>query len=179
MRVKQCSFCHKEFNAAKKTTKYCCRSCQSSHLAILYGKQRAEKKKNGSYHKCKICQTEFYAPAYRQETAKYCSRKCTSIANPENTKKARAASPVMKRAGLTEKRKYVVINVAGKQVREHRFIMEQHLGRKLTKNEHVHHINGNPQDNRLENLQVLSNSEHQKLELSLFSALLSLQNLNQ
>ena len=57
--------------------------------------------------------------------------------------------------------------------------MEQHLGRKLDRNEQVHHINGDCRDNRIENLQVLTNSEHQKLELSFFSSLLLKQNLKQ
>ncbi|MCR4340535.1 MAG: HNH endonuclease [Gemmatimonadaceae bacterium] len=48
----------------------------------------------------------------------------------------------------------------GKKVRAHRWIMEQYLGRKLLPGEHVHHRNGNPLDNRLENLQVLSPKEH-------------------
>lgn len=47
-----------------------------------------------------------------------------------------------------------------KYVPEHRFLMEQLLGRKLTSNEVVHHINENKSDNRLENLQVLSRAEH-------------------
>jgi hypothetical protein len=47
---------------------------------------------------------------------------------------------------------------------EHREVMEGLLGRKLTRNEQVHHINGDPQDNRPENLQVLTNAEHQRLE---------------
>jgi hypothetical protein len=41
--------------------------------------------------------------------------------------------------------------------------MEQHLGRRLARSEHVHHINGNTRDNRLENLRVLSASEHMRL----------------
>ncbi|MHB8727564.1 MAG: HNH endonuclease signature motif containing protein [Sulfuricaulis sp.] len=55
---------------------------------------------------------------------------------------------------------YRLITVSGKQVLEHRWIVEQHLGRKLIASENVHHINGNKLDNRLSNLTVMSRRDH-------------------
>lgn len=52
----------------------------------------------------------------------------------------------------------IVIN--GKRVQEHRYIMEQHLGRKLTKVEVVHHINEDKRDNRIENLEIMDARTH-------------------
>ena len=46
---------------------------------------------------------------------------------------------------------------------EHRFVIEQHLGRKLQRREVVHHINEKRDDNRLENLQLMTIGEHGKL----------------
>ena len=45
-------------------------------------------------------------------------------------------------------------------VLEHRLVLAERLGRPLRRDEHVHHINRNPRDNRIENLIVLSNAEH-------------------
>lgn len=60
----------------------------------------------------------------------------------------------------TNKHGYVVRRrtIDGKRVtqRQHRHVMENHLGRELIAGEEVHHINGVRDDNRIENLELWS-----------------------
>ena len=48
-------------------------------------------------------------------------------------------------------------------VYEHRFILEKKIGRPLQKGEVVHHKNLGRLDNRIENLQLMSEKEHRRL----------------
>lgn len=108
------------------------------------------------YKKCIECGASFYCIQSRVNTAKYCSISC-GLKGKNNW---RWKNGTLNWAG------YKLIMVDGKQVREHRYIFEQHIGRKLMKAEEIHHINGIKTDNRIENLVVLDKSSHAKVSYS-------------
>ena len=58
---------------------------------------------------------------------------------------------------------YLQVYVNGKSRMAHRYLLEEHLGKKLLTTQHVHHINGDKTDNRIENLLICSTRRHGKL----------------
>ena len=60
-------------------------------------------------------------------------------------------------------KQYKTITINGKQERLHRYLMEQKLGRKLEFNEIVHHIDGNKFNNNIDNLELISRSDHMSM----------------
>ena len=114
------------------------------------------------FGRCQYCDTRFLK---RRAKAKFCSTRCSSEARrvyldipscldsadrkiDKNIGYVRVYAPMHPEANS---RGYVY---------EHRLIAEKKIGRRLVKGEIVHHINGIRWDNRPENLEVMTTSEH-------------------
>lgn len=146
MIVIECQNCGQKFEVkssdsrlSREGIKYCSKKCMG------------EASRTGSFIECKYCKKEFYST--RNE---FCSPECASKYKVEHYKHK-----------TYFENGYVVefhngYNKKG-NVKQHRRIMEDFLGRKLSENEVVHHINGDKTDNRIENLQVMTRSEHSSL----------------
>ena len=103
--------------------------------------------------RCDEC-GKVFKPA--RSSSKYCCRRCSWDNNGGHNKKPET--------WWTSVRGYIVgrVWINGKAVfmRKHRWIMEKHIGRPLSKKEVVHHINGNKLDNSIENLTIIQFGEH-------------------
>jgi hypothetical protein len=80
-----------------------------------------------------------------QARKKYCAEACYNAARRESA---------------ISNNDYLRVKVDGEMVGEHRHVVEQAIGRKLTEDESVHHLNGKRWDNRLENLELWSTRAH-------------------
>ena len=101
--------------------------------------------------------------------SRYCADHARSINYEiQNWQERKPREPLTERRGGLNKNGYRLIYLApddplfemtkgngnDRSVTEHRLVMARHLGRPLASDEHVHHLNGNRDDNRIENLEL-------------------------
>lgn len=113
--------------------------------------------------KCETCNSEITRnPSDKRDRMRFCSGRCAL----ENVRTKEHQSAAGRKGALFNISKRgsgnkTYVKEYGRH--QHRVVMGQVLGRPLRKGEIVHHINENKKDNRPENLQVMTQSEHARL----------------
>ena len=175
----KCDWCGKTIKRKPSTVKehnYCSRIC--------LGKANAERFRLKRLKICDYCGSEFEYLGHhkKRNTHFFCSTGC---ANKYKTKRMTVRCDwcdkkfEKKRSDVNRSNRNFCRPECGQNFKRwtgvcgysplvegvpiHRRIMEETLGRVLTMDEEVHHIDFNHHNNRIENLVVLSKSEHSKI----------------
>lgn len=113
---------------------------------------------------CDCCGRKF--ATFNKGYTKNCSRECSN--KSQSSRQFGADNPNYKNGRKITDQGYVQILIGknnpmagrGGYVLEHRYVMSEHLGRPLKRHEIIHHINGNRQDNRIQNLELCGKHEN-------------------
>ena len=157
LHIKTCVVCNTQFGTYRNTGKVCSMNCRYKLNGIT--------KSRSIYRECVTCHKDFlHKPSEdrRGSIHIFCSMKCRH----PNKKLNLPVGQYFSYDG------YIVMNRlpdGRKQIKIHRYTMEQFLGRRLLSSEIVHHINENKIDNRIENLMVLTRGEHNSIHHSKLS----------
>lgn len=149
MITKKCGNCGKTFKTYPSVDKKSCSAACSREIT------KAETRKRNS-RICKVCGVDFL-PKHTKSPNIYCSHKCRGLDQ---------------RAERVDRSGYWYVRVDSHPrmpstgyVAEHTLVMERHIGRYLKAGEVVHHINHDRKDNRIENLQLMSEADHRALHI--------------
>jgi ribosomal protein S27E len=165
--MKQCSVCQTEFEGVG-SQKYCSDTCKR--------KRDHEAEKRNLEIECPRCgqkRTVFRSPHAAKNT--HC-RTCTGLIAREKSTKRGSESAQWKGGRRVDGYGYIKLHSLGhpfadstNYVREHLVVVTEHFGETYVRQRGnvVHHINGDKQDNRLENLYVCTAAENKAFNAEL------------
>ena len=175
----RCAWCGKHFKKKKSSIKnnnYCCRKC--------LGKANGARLRKDRYKICDYCGKAFHYNGKHKNRNKhfYCSKDCawnakmkklTVICDLCGVEFQKKSSDVSRSnhnfcCKLCNRTYRILMSSCTKDRMYHgkalyRIQVEMSIGRPLENGEHVHHVDGNHQNNNPDNLMVVSKSMHGKI----------------
>lgn len=146
-RLTKCKQCGDEL-LLRKGQVFCCKDCEFSW-------KKENVKIKGQRRNCPVCGREIYVKPSEFKHTKTCSMSCRK-------EYLKSSHGNRWKGGHVSALGYVRVwdNQKNGLVFAHRKEMEKHLGRKLRKNEVVHHKDGDKLNNKIENLELMDRSIH-------------------
>jgi hypothetical protein len=152
--MKMCKTCQKAIDRPRAET---CKDCRSKYL-LYYQQNYRKNNKEACYARSRKSQLKKYEHYRLKRKANY--RRVHGIPLDDPFEKRKDGEGTIDHTG------YKTISIKGHpnamdergRIREHVYVMSQHLGRPMRKGEVVHHKNGDKLDNRLENLELWDRS---------------------
>lgn len=130
---------------------FCSKGCHQAYKTKSF-----EEKKIKEALTCCVCSKKFYVRPCRVEYgAKYCSYECHQVGEG---RKGGAITAKQKRAASKGKS-----YIKDKGLHAHRSIAEKTIGRRLGRDEIVHHKDGDKFNNNPANLEVMTRADHIKV----------------
>ena len=148
---RECPGCGGAFTSRESKAKYCSWACYNRGRVKHHPKP------------CKWCGEIFKPECARIQ---FCSYECVGRARRlgEIASRPRSDEPWKDARGYVMRYEPEHPMADGRgTIKEHRYVMAAHLGRMLTPDEIVHHRNGIVDDNRPENLQIMTRAEHTRM----------------
>lgn len=194
---RECNYCKETFKAKGTTVKYCSQKCYYAYRKQIakekpkgilikisegiYKKYLDKEVKGHNFRaltyvevKCSACGIkllrEKVARTFKEGRRFYCSPKCRKKLFSEAGNRLWKSGRKNKRGN---KGGHILIykpdhpNARKGFIAEHRYVIENQIKRFLESNEFVHHINCNPQDNRIDNLVLVDRWQHNAAHFSI------------